>query len=142
MRALLDVNVLVALLDRQHVAHARAHAWLAQSLADGWASCPLTENGCLRILTNPRDTAPVAAAAVLAKLETAKASGHHAFWADDVTVTDAAVCDRRRVRCHQPLTDEYLLALALKHGGRLVTFDTGIALEIVKGARPEHLTVL
>ena len=142
MRALLDVNVLVALLDRQHVAHGRAHAWLAQNLATGWASCPLTENGCLRVLTNPRYPAPVFAADVLAKLATAKTAGHHEFWADDLTITDVQVFDRAKWRGHQQVTDAYLLALAVKHGGCLVTFDTGIALDIVRGALPQYLHVL
>ena len=60
MRALLDVNVLAALLDRQHAAHAAAHGWLSRNLVSGWASCPITENGCLRVMTNPRYPAPVA----------------------------------------------------------------------------------
>lgn len=142
MRALPDVNVLVALLDRQHTAHGRAHAWLAGQLADGWASCPLTENGCLRILTNPRYPAPVSAAEVLSKLAAAKASGHHAFWPDDISLTGEAHLDRRQFRGHQQVTDVYLLALAVHHAGRLVTFDQGIGLDAVPGARPEHLTVL
>lgn len=142
MRALLDVNMLVALLDRQHVAHARAHAWLAQNLAMGWASCPLTENGCLRVLINPRYSAPVLAPDVLAKLAFAKNAGHHEFWPDDVTITDAQAFDHARWRGHQQVTDAYLLALAIKHGGRLVTFDAAIASDIVRAARPEHLVVL
>ena len=142
MRALLDVNVLVALLDRQHIAHGRAHAWLAQHLAPGWASCPLTENGCSRVLTNPRYAAPVPALDVLAKLATAKTGGHHEFWADDLTITDAHMFDHAKWRSHQQVTDAYLLALAVKHSGRLVTFDAGIALDIARGAMPHHLLVL
>lgn len=142
MRALLDVNVLVALLDRQHVAHDRAHAWLAQNIAPGWASCPLTENGCLRVLTNPRYTAPVPAIDVLSKLAIAKAAGHHEFWPDDLTITDAQAFDHNRWRGHQQVTDAYLLALAVKRGGRLITFDAGVAIDIVRGALPAHLLVL
>ena len=138
MRALLDVNVLVALLDRQHVAHGRSHLWLAQNLDHGWASCPLTENGCLRVLTNPRYPAPE----VLTKLASAKTGDQHEFWADDVTITDAQVFARDRWRGHQQITDAYLLALAVKHSGRLVTFDTGIVLDIVCGAMSPHLVVL
>ena len=139
MRALLDVNVLVALLDRKHVAHVTAHRWLAEHIAEGWASCPITENGCLRVLTNPRYPAPVSAAGVLAKLGTAKSSGHHEFWADDVSVTDMARFDREKFRGHQQVTDAYLLALAVKHDGCLVTFDSEIPLEIALGARAENL---
>ena len=73
MRALL--NVLVALLDRQHVARDAAHALLSENLAHGWASCPLTQNGVIRILTNPHYLAPVSAAAVLAKIDTSRPVG-------------------------------------------------------------------
>lgn len=142
MRALLDVNVLVALLDAQHVAHNRAHQWLAQSLTEGWASCPITENGCVRVLTNPRYPAPVGAEEVLMKLATAKSSGHHAFWPDDISLTDASVFDRSQLRGHQQVTDAYLLALAVKHGGRLVTFDSRISRSVAMGARVENLTTI
>lgn len=142
MRALLDINVLVALLDRQHIAHGRAHAWLARNLATGWASCPQTENGCMRVLTNPRYAAPLPALDVVTKLAAVKTSGHHEFWTDDLTITDALVFDGTRWRGHQQVTDAYLLALAVKHRSRLVTFDAGIALDIVRGAMPHHLQVL
>lgn len=96
-----------ALLDRQHIAPGRAHARLAQNLANGWASCPLTESGCLRVLTNPRHVAPVPATDVLTKLATAKTGGHYEFWADDLTITDAQVFDRGKWRGHQQVTDAY-----------------------------------
>lgn len=142
MRALLDVNVLVALLDRKHVAHVAAHVWLAANLAHGWASCPLTENGAVRILTNPRYPAPVPASDVLSKLETATHSGHHEFWPDDISLRESARFDRAQLRGHQQVTDVYLLALATSRGGRLVTFDGGIATGIVTGTRAEQLVVL
>jgi toxin-antitoxin system PIN domain toxin len=115
---------------------------LAESLADGWASCPITENGCVRVLTNPRYPAPVAAAEVLRKLATAKSSGAHVFWADDVSLTDRSVFDTSQLRGHQQVTDCYLLGLAVKHGGRLVTFDSGVSSVIVSGARAEHLVTI
>jgi hypothetical protein len=142
MRALLDVNVLVALLDRQHTGHVTAHRWLAQNLAAGWASCPLTENGCVRVLSNPRYSAPVAIGTVLEKLGKACMGGHHAFWPDDVSLTDSALFQREHLRGHQQVTDVYLLALAAKHGGRLVTFDQGIRREAVAGADTARLVVL
>ena len=142
MRALLDVNVLVALLDAQHVGHAKAHQWLAESLAEGWASCPITENGCVRVLTNPRYPAPVAAAEVLTKLATAKSGSGHRFWPDDVSLTDQSVFDRSQLRGHQQVTDAYLLGLAVGHGGCLATFDSGIESAIVTGARAENLITI
>ena len=96
----------------------------------------------MRVLTNPRYAAPVPALDVLAKLATAKTGGHHEFWADDLTITDTQVFDRTKWSGHQQVTDTYLLALAVKHSGRLVTFDTGIALDTVRGAMPHHLLVL
>ncbi|MEI6349494.1 MAG: PIN domain-containing protein [Verrucomicrobiota bacterium] len=80
MRALLDVSVLVALLDRQHVSHRKALGWIAQNLSDGWASCPLTENGCVRVLTNPKYPTPVGFETALEKLAAAKAGERHEFW--------------------------------------------------------------
>lgn len=142
MRALLDVNVLVALLDAQHVGHVSAHQWFARSLAEGWASCPITENGCVRVLTNPRYPAPVAAAEVLTKLATAKSSSSHTFWPDDVSLTDTSVFDHRLLRGHQQVTDAYLLGLAVKHEGCLVTFDSGISSAIVSGASAGNLVTI
>jgi hypothetical protein len=52
--ALLDVNVLIALLDQRHVQHEQAHGWFAAAQANGWATCPLTQNAVLRILGQPR----------------------------------------------------------------------------------------
>ena len=134
--------MLVALLDRSTSRMAAPMRGWRRISAPAGPSCPLTENGCLRVLTNPRYAAPVPALEVLAKLATAKTAGHHEFWADDLTITDAQVFDRTKWRGHQQVTDTYLLALAVKHSGRLVTFDTGIALDTVRGAMPHHLLVL
>ena len=142
MRALLDVNVLVALFDPQHVAHLAAQEWLDANLAHGWASCPLTENGCLRVLTHTRYTSPKRPAEVLAKLKAAKQNGRHAFWPDDLSITDARFFDPNRWQGHQQVTDLYLLALAVAHGGRLVTFDRGISREVVSQSRADDLVVL
>jgi len=142
MRALLDVNILVALIDRQHVSHLAAHRWLVQNLSHGWASCPLTENGCIRILTNPRYPAPVSIEAAFEKITLAKASGHHEFWPDDLSITDPAYFNPAAIQGHQQITDAYLLALAVHHGGRLVTFDKRIIPSPVRVAQPHHLVVV
>lgn len=142
MRALLDVNVLLPLLDRLHVDHRAAVRWLGENLATGWASCPLTENACLRLLTNPRYSSPQSPERVLATLGMLRNGGHYAFWPDDLSITDAAVFDWDRLQGHQQVTDVYLLALAVAHGGRLVTFDTRIQPGMVRGCRPEHLVML
>jgi toxin-antitoxin system PIN domain toxin len=142
MRSLLDVNVLVALVDPQSATHAAANSFLAANLADGWASCPLTENACLRLLTNPRYHAPAQPSIVLGRLEETKQAGNHAFWPDDVSITDAAIFDWDRLQGHQQITDVYLLALAVAHGGRLVTFDQRIRREAVRGCGAYNLLTL
>jgi uncharacterized protein len=142
MRALLDVNVLIALLDADHVLHDRATSWLAEHGAEGWASCPLTQNGCIRIMSHPNYPNAPPLQTVTARLAAATADVVHEFWPNDVSLLDASVVDSRRIHGPAQVTDLYLLALAVRHGGRLVTFDASIAREAVRGAEPEHLLQL
>jgi toxin-antitoxin system PIN domain toxin len=142
MRALLDVNVLIGLLDPQSANHVAANGFLGANRSSGWASCPLTENACLRLLTNPRHLATVPPAVFLARLEETKRRGDHEFWPDDLSITDAAVFDWNRLQGHQQVTDVYLLALAVAHGGSLVTFDRRIQAGMVRGSCAEHLVML
>ena len=142
MRALLDVNVLLPLLDRLHVDHQTAVRWLGANLSQGWASCPFTEAACLRLLTNPRYPSPQTPGQVLATLAMLRGNSHHAFWPDDLSLTDTAVFDWTLLQGHQQVTDVYLLALAVNRGGRLVTFDQRIQAGAVKGCRTEHLLTL
>ena len=142
MRALLDVNVLIALHDGNHVHHHAASRWLQQNIAHGWASCPLTQNGCLRIMAQPGYPQPQPLAVLVNMLGNSTATGFHQFWADDVSLLDAAHFRHSHIHSPRQLTDLYLLALAVRHGGRLVTFDRHIALSAVAGARPEHLVQL
>lgn len=142
MRALLDVNVLLALLDSDHVDHHRALDWLGREIDHGWASCPITQNGCVRILSQPQYPSPVSVAEATGRLARATGSEHHAFWACDLSFLDGDLVDRTRVHGPRQVTDVYLLALAVRHGGRFVTFDGRVAREAVTGAGPEHLVVL
>lgn len=141
-RALLDVNVLLALLDSDHVDHARAWAWFDESIQHGWASCPVTENGFIRIVSQPRYPSPVAPAVAMDLLSGARASEQHEFWPCDVSLLDPGRVDRTRVHGSRAVTDAYLLALAVAHGGHLVTFDRGVPVSAVHGAQPDHVTVL
>jgi toxin-antitoxin system PIN domain toxin len=141
-RALLDVNVLLALLDSDHVSHDRAHDWLDLEVAAGWASCAITENGFVRILSQPRYPSPVSPALAMDLLGRACDSRHHAFWPCDVSVLDAQIVDRSRLHSPRQVTDAYLVALAVAHEGRFVTFDRSVSLTSVRGAAEEHLTVL
>ena len=146
MRALLDVNVLIALLDAGHVHHAAAGRWLDSHLADGpaagWASCPLTQNGCLRILSNRAYPRPQPVAAVAARRAQAAATPHHAFWPDDLSVLEPARFAHDRWLDSRQITDAYLLALAVHRGGVFVTLDHGIDISLVTGATPRHLVTI
>jgi uncharacterized protein len=141
-RALLDINVLLALLDRDHVDHTRARDWLDVEIAAGWASSAITENGFVRIISSPHYPSPVSPAVAIDLLNRARDSGQHAFWPCDVSVLDAQVVDRSRLHGPRQVTDTYLLALAVAHDGRFVTFDRSVALVSAQGATREHLTVL
>lgn len=142
MRALLDVNVLIALLDASHAHHAAATRWLEHEQANGWASCPITQNGCIRIMSQPAYPAPLPAAAVAARLAEAVAGPQHRFWPDDLNPVVEKTLAWGKVLGHRQVTDAYLLALAVKHGGRFVTFDARVALQTVPGAEDRHLGVI
>lgn len=139
MRALFDVNVLIALLDADHTGHQAATVWFSQNEQHGWASCPITENGTTRIMSTPAYPKPLPIAAVLQRLALAKAEGNHRFWADDLSLTDTTVFNHEELLGPKQVTDRYLLAVAVKHGGRFVTFDRAIRPTAVVGATTNHL---
>jgi uncharacterized protein len=142
MRALLDINVLIALHDRDHIHHERAALWLEANITHGWASCPLTQNGVLRIMSQAGYSSPQPLSVLINMLHNSAATPHHSFWNDDISVLDAAHFQHRHMHGPRQLTDVYLLALAVKHGGRLVGFDQRIPLTAVRGATDEHLVTL
>ena len=142
MRALLDVNVLIALLDADHTSHRAAWEWFSQHGNDGWASCPITQNGCIRILSHSGYPNARSVTEVIGRLRAATAHAAHEFWPDSLSVVDAALIDPTRVHGPKQLTDVYLLALAVRNKGRLVTFDAGISLGAVSGATARHLVRL
>jgi uncharacterized protein len=141
-RSLLDVNVLLALLDSDHIDHARAWAWFDEQARYGWASCALTENGFVRVLSSSGYPSPVSLPIAAALLARARGGGHHEFWPCDISLLDAGVVLTSRLHGSRQITDAYLLALALAHGGRFVTFDQRVALTAVPGAGPDHVVVL
>lgn len=142
MRALIDVNVLIALLDQAHPHNVSALSWLRENVTQGWASCPITQNGCVRIMSQSAYPGARPVAQIMERLRAALDHSAHEFWPDDVSITDLRVVDGTRVHSARQITDTYLLALAVKQGGRLVTFDSGIALSAVKGAKARHLVTL
>ncbi len=142
MRALLDVNVLLALLDATHIHHERASDWLATHWAKGWASCPLTQNGCLRILSQPSYPNAQTPKAARESLLEATSQSKHRFFADDFSILDEGVLQWTHLTGSRQLTDAYLLALAVRHDLRFVSFDRGVALPAVRGAQAKHLVSL
>lgn len=140
---LLDVNVLVALFDPDHVHHELAHDWFADHGRPGWATCPLTENGFVRVLANPAYAGTVRRPAdLVARLRRFCESGGHVFWPDTVSFRNQAVFDPSLAGGHRQVTDVYLLGLAHAHGGRLATFDRTIPVSPVRGARASDLLVI
>lgn len=132
MIALLDVNVLIALVDTRHVHHAPASRFFPQAQAHGWATCPVTVNGALRILGRPGANhgpdSPTSARTLLGSL---LARPGHQFWPEGVSLMDARFFPT--LPSSRQLTDIYLLALAVKHGGRLATFDQGLDASLIPG---------
>jgi toxin-antitoxin system PIN domain toxin len=142
VRALLDVNVLIALLDSDHTSHRVAMSWFAKHAREGWASCPITQNGCVRIMSNPSYPNALPVQAVMEHLADACEENVHEFWSDEVSLLDPEVVDATRIHGPRQLTDIYLLALANEHEGRFVTFDTGVPLAAVRKATTDNLVVL
>ncbi|MGH8229557.1 MAG: TA system VapC family ribonuclease toxin [Steroidobacteraceae bacterium] len=142
MRALLDVNVLIALLDSDHVSHQTALSWFVAHAQEGWASCPITQNGCVRIMSNPSYPNPLPVQALVNRLADACNQPVHKFWADESSLLDASAFDAARIHGPRQITDVYLLGLAVRHDGVLVTFDRGIPIAAVRNATPRNVLVL
>ena len=136
MTFLLDVNVLIALIDPAHVGHDAAHRWFEAEGRQAWATCPLTENGVIRIVGHPNypntPGSPAAVAAIVTQLRTLPG---HVFWPDDISLVGAAHVDPTQILTSGQVTDTYLLALALAHGGRLATFDRRLSVKAVRGGK-------
>ena len=125
MTYLLDINLLVALFDSQHVNHEAAHDWFARKAVDSWATCPTTENGFLRVISNPAyPTVTATPTEVMNHLAKFCSNIGHVFWSDDLSlleVLDNTV--KKRLMGHGQITDFYLTALAHHKEGRLASFD-------------------
>jgi uncharacterized protein len=140
-RFLLDINVLIALIDPAHVQHDRAHAWFAGKGHHAWATCPLTENGVLRIVGHPRyPNSPGPPAAVAELLGSFRNLPGHLFWPDDISLLDHEQVSTARLLDSAHVTDTYLLTLARVHNGQLASFDQRIVTgAVVDGPSALHL---
>ena len=140
--ALLDVDFLIALMDQAHEFHTAAHEWFRKYQRFGWATCPITENGCLRILSSPGyPVTGLTIARVKDMLAEFTGLEGHLFWPDSVSMLEANRFDLRNTGS-KVLTDLYLLRLAASRGGRLVTFNRAIPWQAVAGCDKGHLEVL
>ncbi len=142
MRALLDVSFLLAAFDANHVSHVAARTWLSANIDHGWSSCAITQNGLVRVITQPRYPNRLTPAAAIEKLERACSSPHHTFRDCDLSLTSSATFQRHRILGPNQVTDAYLLGLAVRHGDRLVTLDRRITIDSVNGATSDHLVVV
>lgn len=137
--ALLDVNVLVALVWDSHIHHAAANDWFTRRSSDGWATCSITESGFVRVSSNPKVLpSPVAVTDAIAVLTELRALPGHMFLVDDVSPTDA---DIPALTGHRQVTDAHLLTLARRRGIPLVSFDAGAAALASSSSEVELLSV-
>lgn len=141
MTYLLDVNVLIALIDTRHVHHQAAHDWFVQGAHDSWATCPITENGVVRIVGHQNypngSGSPLDITAAMSCLLSMPG---HVFWPDDISLFDADRFDMPRLTTTRHLTDSYLLGLAVRHGGRFATFDRRVSTAaVIGGAEALHV---
>lgn len=141
--ALLDINILIALFHPGHIHNEVAHRWFGQNRRQGWATCPLTISGCIRILSGPAYPVVRQTPAEMADWlrEFCSTTDHH-FWPDSVSLLDEELFRSSMISGHQNITDVYLLGLAVRNHGRLATFDRSIPLKAVHGARPSNLVVI
>lgn len=130
---LLDVNVLIALLDPLHSQHGRAQEWFATA-GQAWSSCVLTQNAVLRIMAHPGYSNPMSSIAGAARLlADLCAQPAHRFWSGDLSLLDSDLVDRGKLLAPKQITDTWLLALAVHHGGQLASFDRRLVTSAVRG---------
>lgn len=115
---------------------------MEQELAHGWATCPITENGVVRIMAQPAYPNHRPAAQVAERLAEACADASHQFWPEKLSLLKAGLIRWERLLGPRQITDAYLLALAVAHGGRFVSFDQRINVDLVPGARGDHLAII
>jgi toxin-antitoxin system PIN domain toxin len=140
---LLDINILVALFDSAHIHHAAAHQWFAAVGQASWTTCPITENGFVRVVSNPAyPTVSTTPGEATERLRIFCSQPGHVFWPDLASITDVISFNMFRLRGHQQITDAYLAGLAHRYGGKLATFDTSIPLDALVGSPADVVEVI
>ena len=142
---LLDVNIMVALLDAGHIHHQAAHRWWSGHAGRPWATCAITENGLIRVLTQPRypnrvETVGEAVDLLRRWKETRRST--HRWWPNEASLTDRMLYAPEKLAGPGQVTDAYLLGLALRHGGRVVSFDQTLPWQAVVGGSAELVELL
>ncbi len=136
MVRLLDINVLIALFDPGHEHHDLAHDWFGDVRKEGWATCPLTENGFVRIMSHPSNPASLGLPREATKrLRQFRKSGQHVFWTDELSILEAPPFKLGGLTSGKFLTDIYLLGLAARNKGALSTFDERMLTQCVRNGR-------
>jgi len=131
---LLDTNLLLALSDPMHIHHPLAHRWFAEKGQHAWATCPLTENGFIRIASHPNyPNRPGDVTAVLAIFRQLCEAPGHRFWPEDTSILQ--ILEPDAIITHAQITDVYLLGLAVHKRGKLATLDQRIPVDAVRGGR-------
>lgn len=144
MVGLLDVNILLALVWPTHPYHHAAERWFAHHAKQGWATCPITQAGFVRVLASPAFSphAPTAEQARQELEEDIRHPAHH-FWPDSLPLGEALGVLGIELEGHRQVTDAYLLALAIHNKGKFVTLDKSVpALLPTDGSRRAHLEIL
>ena len=141
MTSLLDVSALISLLDANHQHHAAIMGWFAQN-NNRWASCPITQNGYLRIVTQENYPNRIGIREALRTLTQAVSTPGHEFLSDDISLLDQHLVAHQHIQGPKQLTDIYLFALSVFHGARFVTFDTGVSHVVVPQATNASLHVI
>jgi len=139
---LLDLNVLIALAWPSHLHHSAAHHWFVEHQGVGWATCPITQSGFVRLSSNPKilpeAVSPRQALQLLKQITTLP---HHVFWKDSVELNNAIVFQQGNIIGYRQITDAYLLSLAIHNNGCLLSFDQGLA-KLVPDAYRSSLMLL
>ncbi len=137
MAALLDVNAMIALIDSDHVEHRVMEKWFLKNHRSGWATCPLSENGTVRVLSQAAypsgQRTPAEVIQTLIALKSAFDESYE-FWPDEVSLLDSKIFNEALIAGSRQVTDVYLLGLAMRHNASLVSFDRALAWHGVRGA--------